>query len=407
MAHPPSSTVDPASDAAALLRRLGFGILMLLVPAAALVTRRGLIILAPIGIFLIVIAATLDATYRSVGSSFASLVRSRAARAGAVLLLWAALSLIWTPFPSPGSERLINIVATIGMAVAGYLAIPDRMRSANLYLIPLGVAFAAAFGIMIGLFGSASQRGATEAGQNLDRGLTVLAVVVWPAIAWLRSRGRRAEALGIAVLVAIAVVIGPQPVPAVALTIGAVGFALTAVRRRFGVTATALVTAGLLALAPLLPFVLRPFAASLVFGEPFRRTVAIWRNIIINEPVRLVTGHGFETALRGRFDGLLAVNAPSTLLFELWYELGIVGAWAGAFALYSGLLASDRNHPSLVPGIVAAFVTAFAFACLGIGAAQIWWLTALAVVTLLFVATERGQFRTSRPKARLMQPARA
>ena len=33
---------------------------------------------------------------------------------------------------------------------------------------------------------------------------------------------------------------------------------------------------------------------------------------------------------------------------------------------------------------MAAFTTAFAFACLGIGTAQIWWFTALAVIVLLF-----------------------
>ena len=401
MAHPPPSTVDPASDAAALLRRVGFAILLLLVPTAALITRRGLIILVPIGIFLIVIAATLDAGYRPLWPSLANLARSRAGRAGAIVLLWCALSLIWTPFPQPGSERLTNIVAMVAMAVAGYLALPDRMRSANLYLVPLGVGFAAGLAILLALFGPAAGRVPSEAGQNLDRGLNVLSVMVWPAVSWLRSRGRHFEALGIGVLVAVAVVLGAQPTPAVALAAGAVAFALTALKRPFGVRATATAMAGLLALAPLIPFAFRPVAASLIFGEAFRINLSIWRAIIISEPFRLITGHGFETALRGRFDGLLPVNAPSTFLFELWYELGIVGAWAGAFALYSGIAASDRNDPSLVPGIVAAFATAFAFACLGIGTAQIWWLTTLAIVALIFVAIERGQFRTTRPKARL------
>jgi hypothetical protein len=131
----------------------------------------------------------------------------------------------------------------------------------------------------------------------------------------------------------------------------------------------------------------------------------IWRSIVAGEPERLITGHGFETALRGRVEGLLPVNAPNTILFELWYELGVVGALAAAVALFAAITASGRNSPSVVPGMTAAFAAAFAFACLGIGTAQMWWFTALALVVLVFVAIERGQFRTTRPKARALRPA--
>jgi hypothetical protein len=53
---------------------------------------------------------------------------------------------------------------------------------------------------------------------------------------------------------------------------------------------------------------------------------------------------------------------------------------------------------------MAAFATAFTFACLGIPTAQMWWFTALVAVVLIFVATERGQFRTKRPKASFLRP---
>ena len=124
-----------------------------------------------------------------------------------------------------------------------------------------------------------------------------------------------------------------------------------------------------------------------------------WRLVVMGEPARLITGHGFETALRGRFVGLLPPNAPSTLLFEVWYELGVIGALAAAVALATAAGRAGRDHPLLVPGIVGAFAAAFAFACLGVGTAQVWWFTALVVTVLVFVAAERGQFRTTRPKA--------
>ncbi|WP_421021913.1 hypothetical protein, partial [Klebsiella pneumoniae] len=63
--------------------------------------------------------------------------------AGLLIVAWAALSLVWTPFPGPAMERLANLVATIALTLLAYFALPDRMRSANLYLLPLGVAAAA------------------------------------------------------------------------------------------------------------------------------------------------------------------------------------------------------------------------------------------------------------------------
>jgi hypothetical protein len=35
----------------------------------------------------------------------------------------------------------------------------------------------------------------------------------------------------------------------------------------------------------------------------------------------------------------------------------------------------------------------------------VWWFTALVVLVLIFVAIERGQFRTTRPKAVLRRKA--
>jgi hypothetical protein len=396
----PSRAVDPAADAAALLRRLGFATLMLAVPIAAMMTRRAVVVLVPVGIALLVIAAALDPAHAGFRAGLRRLALSRGGAAGGLVLLWCALSLAWTPFLDPATGRLFSIVATVGLALAGYLALPDRMRSADLYIVPVGAAAAAIAAIGLALFGGAGAEGLESEGRSLERGLVVLVLFVWPAIAWLHSRNRQLEALGLALVVAAGAFLGPATMPIAALGVGAAVYAVTALWPRVGVAGTALVMAGLLALAPAIPLVARPLAA-LAFGtnSAVYQSLSIWRSVMLNEPVRLFTGHGFETALRGRFVGLLAWNAPSTLLFEAWYELGIVGALAGAAALYWSVLAGGRDHPPLVPGVMAAFATVFAFACFGIGTAQMWWFTSIAALVLIFVATERGQFRTTRPKA--------
>jgi hypothetical protein len=166
------------------------------------------------------------------------------------------------------------------------------------------------------------------------------------------------------------------------------------------------IMAALLALSPLIPFAAHPIVvAGLGAADPAVQSLGVWREVVVADPLRLITGHGFETALRGRFAGLLPSGAPSTLLFEVWYELGIVGAFAGAFALFAAARTAGGRHSTLAPGAMAAFATAYAFACLGIGTAQMWWFTALAALVLIFVAIERGQFRTKRPKAQRLRPA--
>lgn len=395
MARVFSPTADPAANAAALLRRMGFATLMLALPLAALYARRAIVILVPLGIVLLVMATAIDGGGRPLAESLRRLTLSTTGLAACLVLAWCALSLIWTPFLAEASERLFNIAGTVLMAVAGYLALPERMRSANLYILPVGVAAAALAAMALALLG-----GDDEHAQNLDRGLTLLVMLLWPAMSWLRSRGRHLELVVLAVLVAIATLLGPFPLPLQALAAGAVLFAVAAASPKTGTLTVAGLMAVLLVFAPLLPLALHPLAAKLLGStDPITVSLDSWRLVVLNEPARLITGHGFETALRGRFVGLLPPNAPSTLLFEVWYELGLVGAFAGAVALFGAAKNAGRDHPLLVPGIVAAFATAFAFACLGIGTAQVWWFTGLAVTVLIFVATERGQFRTTRPKA--------
>lgn len=400
------STIDPALDAAALLRRVGFFGLFVVVPVAAQVARRATVILAPIAIVLLILASALDGKYRPVRPTALRLLGSPAFLAGLLVILWSALSLIWTPFLGPATERLLNLVATIVLTFAGYLALPDRMRSANLYLLPLGVAAAAIVAILLGLFGHGLLRGALEEDNTLDRGLILLALLAWPAVAWLRSRHRDVEALAVLLLVSGAMVLAPNMTQLVALAIGAAAFALASFRATLGTAVTATLVAGLLVAAPILPFVARPIGIAIVGPvDPSVLTLKAWQKVVTTEPVRLVTGHGFETARRGRLVNLLPSNAPTTMLFELWYELGIVGAFAAAYALYASIRRAGREAVLLVPGALAAFAAAFTIACIGVGLTAMWWVTSLSIAVLVFVSVERGQFRTRRPKVSLLRPA--
>ena len=391
-------TIDPALDAAALLRRVGFFGLFVILPVLAQVARRAAVILAPIAVVLLIIAGAIDRRQRPVALALRRLLTAPAFLAGMLVVFWSALSLAWTPFLGPANERLANLVATILLALAAYLVLPDRMRSANLYLLPLGITAGAIVAIILGVFGAHIAPGAEDDGA-LDRGLVLLILLVWPAVGWLRSRHRDREATVVALLVAVALTVQPDATQIAALATGAVAFALTSFRPKLGTALTAWICAGLLAAAPLLPFLARPLTAA-AFGalSPAALSLKSWQRVVTSEPVRLVTGHGFETALRGRLVGLVPVNAPTTALFEFWYELGIVGAFAAAFALFVAIRRAGDDAPALVPGAMACFASAFTVACLGVGLTTVWWLATLALAIMVFVAVERGQFRTRRPK---------
>jgi hypothetical protein len=397
MVLPLSQTANPSADAAAMLRRLGFAILFFAVPLAALFTRRALVVMAPLAVILLVLASVLDGNARQAREKLTALATSTGGIAGLVLLLWAALSLIWTPFLPEASERLLNITGMILMGLGGYLAVPERMRSANLYLLPVGVGLATLISIPLAIQGGSRF---DPEGLSLERGMLMLVLLIWPALAWLHSRGRNLEAIGLALAVAVAALLTREGLPLYGLAAGAVVFVLTASSPVVGARLVGLIMAGLLLLAPLLPFVAKPLASSLLGAKsPVTAGFEAWRQIILNEPLRLLTGHGLETALRGRLFGLVPRNAPSTLLFEVWYELGLVGAVAGSIFLYRAIVRAQGYRLTVAPGIMASFACAYALGCLGIGTTQVWWFTALVVLILIFVAIERGQFRTTRPKA--------
>ena len=396
MVRSASPTANPSTDAAALLRRLGFAILLFAIPLAALFTRRALVVMAPLAVALIVMAAFLDGSAKNPRQRAVRLVTSRAGLAGFVLVLWAALSLIWTPFVPQASERLLNIIAMGLMAVAGYLALPERMRSANLYLLPVGVGLASLIGIAMLL----REGGRLEPdGLGVERGMVVLVLLLWPALTWLHSRGRNLEAVALALAVAVGSVLTDDTLPLTGLAVGALAFALTAASPRTGSRLIGLLMAGLLIFAPALPFLLKPAAGLLGADSSTVASLEIWQALVLKEPLRFLTGHGLETAWRGRLFGLLPPAAPFSLLFEIWYELGIVGAVSGAVLLSQAALSARGDRPILGPGIMASFASAFALGACGIGTAQVWWFTALVVLVLVFVAIERGQFRTKRPKA--------
>lgn len=369
-----------------MLRRLGVLMLMVLLPLSAVAFRIGPVVTYVVGIILIVVAGALDGSPRFRRETSAAFTRSVTFLAVSIAVGWAIVSLAWTPAPAWRSTASLGAILLLGLA--GLAALPERMRSSNLYPMPVGAGALAlvAMATAAGFWGNE----AVEPVRRLERVLAVLVLFAWPAIAWLRSRGRDVEALALALGTAAAAALGPGPAPIIALSVGALAHlaAQFSTRAALGI---AILLAAMLVASPALVALLQGVALPAEWlGAPER-----WHAVLLGDPAKLLTGHGLGS-LRLRPD--LVASAGASLL-GLWYELGIVGILALSVALVSAMARVPGLFGPLAPGVVGAVATAFVLAVADIGGGALWWPAALATVTLLFVAARRGQFRTRRPQA--------
>jgi hypothetical protein len=383
--------IDPAEQAALLLFRLGFAILAIALPISAVLSRRAPVIVAPIGAIVMVTATLLMPGQPLGGGRLRRLLTSPGGLAALFLLLWSTLSLLWTPFPSAGAERLFRMAGSAFIAVAAIAALPPRMRTSNLWLPVLGVGAAAGVAMAVALV-----RPAAIDAQAIERGAVLITLVAWPAVTWLSMKRRSVAAMGIAAAVGCLAILLQGAAMLPALLVGAVllGGAINDIRG-----ASAAFIAGVVVLVlggPLIAMMLSLLAPQ---ESGFGRTMQLWSDIIFADPARLLTGHGLETALRNRISQQLDPSAPKSLLFEVWYELGVLGALATAVALAAGIAAAARLGRAVAPFALGCMGFAFALSVIGLGTSQTWWITALAATAIIFGAVANGEFKTERPLA--------
>ena len=393
---------DPATDAARLLGWLGFAILMVGAPLAGLVSRRAFFILLPIGTGLLLSAAFVSASGAGRGTLRGAL-RHPIGRAALFLFAWGGLSLLWTPVPRAAAPLFIDLVVTALLSVLLIAYVPERRPHPILLLLPCGIAVTALATLGLALFGPASFRGGTEFDPSLlERSVITLTVLVWPALGALVVFERPRLAAALAITVALAVSVSRAPIAMAVFALGAVTFAQAMrgagpVARRAAVALAALVI-----VAPLLPFVLAPLAGAL--SPVGRSTVAAmgdWRAVVIADGVRLLTGHGLDTARRGVVVGVLPGHAPRTILFALWYELGVLGAGAFASVFTLGLLAAGRTNRSVAPAVLGGMVAVLAITVFGVATEQSWFATLAGLQAVALGLLCRWSRASMRPHATL------
>ena len=106
-------------------------------------------------------------------------------------LAWAALSILWTPFPVPAGQHMLKFA---GLALAVLLALTtarEHARATDLYLFPLGLAVTMA---AILAAWAAAQQGAPLDQDRIPEAVRALAVLLFPAMGALAARGRNGYA---------------------------------------------------------------------------------------------------------------------------------------------------------------------------------------------------------------------
>lgn len=403
--HTRTTPLDPAADAAALLRRLGFSILFVLLPLASFLSRRSTVVLAPVGVSLIAVSSIIEAPPRGVGRAARAWITRPAGVTGLLLLIWAALTGLWAPDQGEAFDKLFNLLQAVVLAMLGVSLLPERVRASNLYLISIGATVSALLALVLLV---ARPRGILvgEIG-TFERGLAGLAILIWPAAAWLESRSRRGLAVALVAVTAAALVGARLWMPLTGFVTGVVFYAFAVWRPIVANRFIAWVGAGILLGAPLIATLLLPLAKLLLAeGHILRGWLSAWGSLVLIDPVSFLIGHGLDTLLPARLLGTIPADTPRGLPFELWFELGALGAILASLTFYftvrsfEGLGRGPAGSGRLVPGLMALLACAFMLSYLGAGAAFPWWVTTLAVNVIAFWAIAHGQFRTNRPKAR-------
>lgn len=391
---------DPAANAASMLLRLGFAIFALVIPCATLMSRWVIVVLVPIGAVLIILSALLRADSATLWSQAKDRVGGQAGVLALLLCLWTLASLAWTPFPADAVEKLAKALGVIVLGFLAVSALPGRMRASNLHLITIGSAVGALLILIASLSELAGQPMLRFNAGTPGRVAVLLTVFVWVGAAWMLIKDRHWLATGLVLLVFAAISLGETKAAVLPLIIGVlvIGASWNA-PHRVG-PAIGIGLAVLVLCAPLLAGGLKAIAEHLPGGVPAGLSgFGRWWDIAAADPLRMVTGRGFDAANVARAVQIIPPDAHVGLVLDIWFDLGLLGAMGLAGLLYLSFASASRFGLELAPSAMAALASATSFAILERGATQTWWLNGMAVFAIILMSVVRGQYRTVRPRA--------
>jgi hypothetical protein len=398
------SSDPPAEAAAKVLIRLGLAALFVALPCTGIFWRGAIYVLLPIGATLILIGAMLDQP-RHGGRRLRGALVSPVGGAALFLIFWACLSLLWTPFPQEATGRFLKSAITTALAVLVAVYLPQKSKTLDLYLLPAGLAVASVATLAFVLFGSSWFLGGFEFDETLfERSMVTAIVLVWPALGNLSLREHWIGAATLAVLAAAVALAGFAQIALLAMGAGAFTFAMAMSSPVRTARVLAWIFGPLILFAPALPFIYRLILhlTGLEAGAG-SAPMLIWSDLIVSQWPRLITGHGFDFVHQGLSFGYLPERAPRSLLFVIWYDLGLAGAAGFMVLIVQAFRSAGAIAAKTAPALLAGLVAILTIAILGIAASQIWWVTLLDCDVIAFALLSKGIDKTHRLDAQAIR----
>jgi hypothetical protein len=392
------SADTPAEAAGKLLVRLGLIVLFLGLPCAGIFWHGAIYVLLPVGAILVLVGALLGAS-KHAGRRLRQALMTPVCATGLFLGLWAGLSLVWTPFPAEASVRFLQSSAAAIIAGLAAIYLPQQTKAVDLYLLPAGLALASVTTIVLAFFDTPWFSSTFAFDETLfERALVTAIVLVWPALGLLSLREDWITAASLAVLVAVVALAGFAQIALLAMGAGAFVFAMAMSGPAKMAQVLAWLMASLFVMSPILPLLyqLGLRLAGVQVGAA-SAPMLIWSDLVVSQWPRLMTGHGYDFVHRGINFGYLPAGTPTSSLFVLWYDFGLVGAAGFALLLAQLFTAAGRIPASAAPAVLAGLVAVLTIAILGIATSQIWWLTLLACDAIAFALLIKGADRGRRP----------
>jgi O-antigen ligase len=345
-------------------------------------------------------------------------LRSPLAKAGWAFASLAGASFAWT-IDRHATAKALTQMAPVVLAGVALVALAPRVwtRDAARRWLWAGV-FVASGLILIEAFWSPPLPlrrliHARESFSDLKRSATPLAILVFPALAFLapaRGRGGRfglremAVATALIIAAAVAFVAAQSGSAMLGLCVGLGVYALALVSHRLAAAALGAATLLALAAAPLLAPMMANARADFALLERFHANhrLSIWRAFGERVADHPMLGHGFgaseSVAAAARPNGEIDLTArlvinsihPHSQPLQIWVELGALGAALAALVVILLTLRLMRDDPRSAPPRLAALAAAFATAIASFGAWQAWW-AAILGLTAAFFAVERAR----------------
>lgn len=408
--HPPA--FDPASDSAALLNRIGLAILGVIVPCLLVATRHPLFLLMPVGAVLILSAALVDSQSRGM-EHIRHALSSPILMAAVLFSLWCLASLAWDPFRGEAALRFAKVLGTLGLSMVTAAYLPERTKTSNLNLPPIGVAIASVFALVLVLFVPETWR--DWLGSDVDtlrRGAIGLETLLWPVLGALALRERWNYCGLLTAVVALVALFAGSQLALFALVLGAITFAITLQFPRHGPRTIAVIIAISFLLAPLLPLAAHAVNAGAWFAPTsqaaaFFASLEEWRQLLLQDKWRILTGHGLDSAYSGLLAGYFPANVPSGLLFEIWFDLGLPGIFLAAAISALSIRACRKFGSRLGPFMLSGLISGLFIAMTDISISQLWWVNIVGIAGIAITHIVRGRYLTSRPKFQSGPPAEA